>query len=314
MASITDDGSQEPHPVAKKLLSITETVLGVVIITAVGAGFVSAAERVWGFVTGAGWKSQPLDQFVGLQGRLEPYELFQWDCLLWLWLIIPIALIKLGEGIAWMLDPKERTRSRDRREKEKSAQAALEDARKAKRQVRRERVGERGRNWGRGLRKVLRSIWNGPFVAPPVPAPVTVGWVLLKICETIWRFVVAVISAAILIACSVWVWSLLNPPLKDQMIISAEIGNAACPKKDQPLLLDVTNRSSRTIGDWAVSFSTYELGRSTNLSESSLLRMDYVIAPYENITFCLSRPELGRAPEGPVRYRPQIEWANELEK
>lgn len=41
-------------------------------------------------------------------------------------------------------------------------------------------------------------VWGGPFRTPPIQHPITVGWVLLKVLETIWRlFLVVVVAVAL---------------------------------------------------------------------------------------------------------------------
>jgi hypothetical protein len=199
MATI-NEGSREPHPMAKTMLSVTGAVLVLGLTFSVLAGLGSAAPRLWGVVAGSGWVSRPFDQFLGLEGQLGSKGIFQIDCLWFLLLIIPFGLIKLGEGIEWALDPRERAKSRERAAEERRAQAAQEDVRKVERQARRERVTERSFRFGKAIRRAMRKIWDGPFVTPPISSPVSVGWVLLKVLETIWRLGVILLSAVFLLA------------------------------------------------------------------------------------------------------------------
>lgn len=199
MATISEV-SREPHPIAKKMLSITDIVLALCPTVSVLAGLGSATRRLWGIVAGSGWLPLPFDQFLRLEGQLGTKGIFQIDCLWFLLLIIPFGLIKLGEGIEWALDPRARSKSRQRAAEEKRTQAAQEGVRKIKRRARRERVTDLSFHFGRTIRRAMRKIWDGPFVTPAISSPVSVGWVLLKVLETIWRLGVILLSTVLLLA------------------------------------------------------------------------------------------------------------------
>lgn len=139
-----------------------------------------------------------------------------------------------------------------------------------------------------GSKGFIHSIWNGPFFIGKLSPPVSVGDVLLKIMETVWRLLVAAIGLVLLIALALvaWIYVLepsLFPPLKDQIEVEAMFDDGSGPppinispagaqveepfhcSPEFPLKIKFANRSSEPVGRVGFSIEGYEQGRSRNL-------------------------------------------------
>lgn len=91
---------------------------------------------------------------------------------------------------------------------------------------------------------ILQSIWNGPFHVGKLAQPISVGDVLLKILEVLWRAIISVIALSVCVAVYVtYIHSALFPPLKDNII--AEAFYAADFVAPPPLVQTVTGGSPR---------------------------------------------------------------------
>jgi hypothetical protein len=131
-------------------------------------------------------------------------------------------------------------------------------------------------------RRIATAIWNGPFHIGPLQQPVSVGDVLLKLLETAWRLVVAVIALALAIAIAATVWSTVIAPkffpsAASKISVIAEYddgtkplppapvplpGQVAPPKpyrcnKDYPIKVTFQNNSERPINVYGFSLKAY---------------------------------------------------------
>lgn len=161
-----------------------------------------------------------------------------------------------------------------------------------------------------GSKGIVRSIWNGPFFIGKLSPPVSVGDVLLKIMETVWRLLVAAIGLVLLIALALVAWiyvlePLLFPPLKDQIYVEASVDDGSGPppinigsasakaekpfrcSPEFPLKVRFANRSDVSIGKIGFSIEGYARGRSRNLVRNGGWReADAVIPPGYTWTSC----------------------------
>lgn len=162
-----------------------------------------------------------------------------------------------------------------------------------------------------------RRIWNGPFAAPPLQQPVSVGWVLLKVLETLWRLLVILAVLGGLLAAWVYIDPIVNPPLRNQLAVLVrdnDPGCAASPTK--PIGVEVRNRSKVIVGEWLLEMNAYEEGRSSDLADrdyvSNPIEMDALLYPGTVAGFCFPRPALTSVTSRPITYVAQIGWAFEV--
>lgn len=186
------------------------------------------------------------------------------------------------------------------------------------------------------LGRATRAIWNGPFYIGKLAQPASVGDVLLKVLETIWRTVVALI---LLIAIGLgigglWVQllaPLMFPPLKDQIVATAiyDVEGVTPPPivqkgsdrpetkfrctADYPLKVIFRNRSSETAAEIGFAIEARRSGYSKNLVSysQSTYENDYILRPGRAAAQCWSLPGFGEAEVDPseLEYGVKIEWA-----
>lgn len=90
---------------------------------------------------------------------------------------------------------------------------------------------------------LLSAIWNGPFFVGKLTQPVSVGDVLLKILEVLWRAIILIIVLGVSVAGYVYyVHPVLYPPVKDS--IRAKAFYAADTQRPPPLVKTVTGAKS----------------------------------------------------------------------
>jgi hypothetical protein len=159
----------------------------------------------------------------------------------------------------------------------------------------------------------LRKVWDGPFKTPPLQQPISVGWVLLKIFESLWRLflVVCLLVASGLLA--IWI-STLNP-LSSR--VRVEISDSAeCRAKGYPIRALITNRSSKTLGEVDVELKVYPRGKSENVASylSATHELRDILGPHERNGYCLAMPELEPGSTGPYTVAANVTYASELSK
>jgi hypothetical protein len=136
---------------------------------------------------------------------------------------------------------------------------------------------------------ILQSIWNGPFFVGKLTQPVSVGDVLLKILEVLWRAIISMIGLGVSVAgYFYYVYPVLYPPIKDSItgsaIYAADLppvvktvslnGKLLAPSKDEiektpcssefPLRISLFNEGSKTISRINFDVEGYAPGFSTN--------------------------------------------------
>lgn len=101
-----------------------------------------------------------------------------------------------------------------------------------------------------------RAIWNGPFYIGPLERPVSVGDVLMKVLETLWRtgLVIIGLAATALVLLLAWTWKTSEEQKRalEQMQISVRYDPDICGA-DRPLVVTFTNDGRRKIT--SVSYS-----------------------------------------------------------
>lgn len=159
----------------------------------------------------------------------------------------------------------------------------------------------------------IRAVWDGPFKTPP-QEPITVGWALLKLFETLWRLLVIVILLIALVAA--YVWQAERNPLSSQIGIQLMPASSYCRSKGWPIYALIKNKSSKTIGELGLQFRVYPEGTSTDVVSYDYLQPDlhYILKPGEVFDWCFSMPPLQGGSTGPYTVSADVRYAFELSK
>lgn len=146
---------------------------------------------------------------------------------------------------------------------------------------------------------VVRRVWNGPFYIGKLEQPATVGDVLLKVLETLWRAFLVLIALSLLFLFLTLAWygvlsPTLFPPLSKSITISATYDAGIAPivylgpkpskpfrcTKDYPIKIEFHNTSRTTVRSVAFDISANAQSHSTNLAQfPSYFTSDVVMAP-----------------------------------
>lgn len=101
-----------------------------------------------------------------------------------------------------------------------------------------------------------RAIWNGPFYIGPLERPVSVGDVMMKVLETLWRTALVVIGLAttVMLLFLGWSWKTSEDQKRAlaQMQISVRYAPDYCGA-GKPLLITLTNDGRRKISSASYS-------------------------------------------------------------
>lgn len=143
---------------------------------------------------------------------------------------------------------------------------------------------------------LVRAVWNGPFYIGPLSRPVSVGDVLLKTLETLWRAVLSIVVLLVVGGLGIAAWvqfvePTFFPPLKTQIIATAtyDDGSAKLPpaigdkpircSPDYPIKVAIKNNSETTIGHLDFSIEGRPANRSDNVIEGGAWRQADTIIP-----------------------------------
>jgi hypothetical protein len=161
----------------------------------------------------------------------------------------------------------------------------------------------------------LRRAWDGPFKTPPLAPPITVGWVLLKLFETVWRLFLILCSLAAVFAIGLW-FSAQNP-LSSQVGISLSQSFAEdCIAKGFPIHADIENKSSKTLGEVDIAFRVYPQGTSQDVVSytGSHHELRSILRPGEALGWCFPMPQLEPGSTGPFTVAADVTYAAALSK
>jgi len=168
--------------------------------------------------------------------------------------------------------------------------------------------------WG-----ILRAVWNGPFFIGELAQPVSVGDVLLKVLETLWRVLIAILGTTIAVVAAVVLWTAilspkLFPPLKGQIEAVAVFDDGTLPPPiyisvagttqqpppkpthctpDYPLKVTFYNRSKETVGSIGFELSAHLAGHTDDqIAYGRILESDRIIEPGTGWITCWAVPAL----------------------
>jgi hypothetical protein len=103
-----------------------------------------------------------------------------------------------------------------------------------------------------------RSIWNGPFYIGPLERPISVGDVLMKVLETLWRtgLVIVGLATTLLVLVLGWTWKTSEDQKRalQQIQISVRYAPDICGE-DRPLLVTLTNDGRQKVSSLSYSVS-----------------------------------------------------------
>jgi len=161
----------------------------------------------------------------------------------------------------------------------------------------------------------LRGVWDGPFRTPPLAQPITVGWVVLKLFETLWRLLLIACILIGLAIVGIWISSL--NPLASQISIKVSRENRSdCLAKGWLIHVDIENRSRKTVGEVHLQLRVYPQGKSEDVALYLSANHDLhdIIRPGEALSYCMAMPELEAGSIGPYTIGADVTYAEALAK
>lgn len=164
------------------------------------------------------------------------------------------------------------------------------------------------RHW---LKRMLGAVWSGPFSLGPLKRPATVGDIIAKMLEVIWKSLMALVAAALAIGATVGVaslWTQATSPQPSDIQLIAKARDPECDP-DLPFSITATNESSSTVSSLTYSIQATEEGRSTNLVKRYAWESDFLISPGKTVAWCIETPRLEPLPDGRVIWRAQPRYA-----
>lgn len=190
---------------------------------------------------------------------------------------------------------------------------------------------------------ILKAIWKGPFYIGPLSQPVSIGDVLLKLLETIWRLVISMIALAIVAGLGIYAWveivePALFPPLKSQISVTAEYDDGTAPEKlppisqtpsnapaakieklvrefrctpDHPIKVTMRNNASKQVRSVSFSIEGYLEGYSENyVTDASWRTSTAIMPPSAGWMGCYAASVSGGVDPSLLKYKINV-WAAE---
>lgn len=159
----------------------------------------------------------------------------------------------------------------------------------------------------------LQKVWDGPFKTPQLEQPISVGWVLLKILETLWRAVVVLLLLIAAVLAFVW-WSEAHP-LASQVTVQLSRSQEWCRARGWPIEAFITNNSRKTLGQIDLKFRVYPFGSSQDVAAyavGSTPELNRIIAPGGVLDWCFSMPQIDSDAKGPFTIAADVTSVSEL--
>jgi hypothetical protein len=159
----------------------------------------------------------------------------------------------------------------------------------------------------------IHRVWDGPFKTPQ-QQPITVGWALLKLFETLWRFLLVVLLMIALLA--IYVWQSERNPLSSQVGVelSDSTTNTMLCKSGYPIFATIRNDSGKNIGEVSLRFRVYPHGKSDDVALGSYNDLHDILRPHQSLQYCFPMPELKAGAAGPFTLSAEVTYAAELSK
>jgi hypothetical protein len=194
---------------------------------------------------------------------------------------------------------------------------------------------------------ILMAIWNGPFHIGKLTRPVSVGDVLLKFLEVLWRTVVAIVGIGLAVTLGIagyyYVISpVLFPPIKDKISVSAfyaanlreppplvttvapngepllpsmeDILKEPC-SKEFPIRISAINNSNETLASMGFDLKGYAPGSSADFVENwGYQTSDTILLPKRGWSNCYAVTTRGGMDPSKLRYEVEVWSAQALEE
>lgn len=184
--------------------------------------------------------------------------------------------------------------------------------------------------WGEVAAVFALWVWNGPFHVGQLTRPVSVGDVILKMLETLWRALVLIVVVPIIVLLIVVIWQYIVdptffPPLKNKIEATARWDDGVAPivtigsgqkpfrcSKEYPLKVEFYNRSRRIVRDTSFSVVANLPNRSTNVFEHYFsAHLDAVMQPQSGWTQCYAIQLQSGIDPSSVEYKVTIDAVSE---
>lgn len=148
--------------------------------------------------------------------------------------------------------------------------------------------------FGSRVKRVLRAVWDGPFSLGSLSRPASLGDVLAKIIEIVWKSVISVFGVLVVSVLAVVGYSLYldaTRPSAEDIVLTIRLNDVGC-SSEFPVGIIAKNNSSHTVKSMNYSIYANEIGRSTNLVEYGYLSSDFIVGPGEVVAWCIAEPIL----------------------
>lgn len=161
--------------------------------------------------------------------------------------------------------------------------------------------------------RTLERAWDGPFKTPPLQQPISVGWVFLKVLETLWRtFLILCVVVTVFLG-FVW-WSERNP-LSSGISVELSPSTDYCQRKGWPITAHIVNKTRKTIGELGLQFRVYPQGTSQDVANGlSSPELHNILTPGQSLDWCFAMPEVEAGATGPYTVAADVTYASELPK
>lgn len=174
---------------------------------------------------------------------------------------------------------------------------------------------------------LIRRVWNGPFYIGVLQQPASIGDVLLKILEVLWRiFLILAATLAIFFAYFALVHDQLFPPLREKVEADVIFDPAVSPQfqpdrtfeenisltapwchGERPIRLVLFNRSDAEVVGTTFSIEAFESGLSKNvILDGGWLTSDQIIPPGEHRISCLRLNYAAGVDPSKLRYEVEM--------
>jgi hypothetical protein len=190
----------------------------------------------------------------------------------------------------------------------------------------------------------MRSIWDGPFFIGKLTQPVSIGDVLLKTLEVLWRVAITLIGLAIvtgtaLMAYAYIIGPVFFPPIEDSIVANAFYaadlqepppmvptiplgGKPSLPTMDElkkepcteefPVRVSLFNNGSSTISSVSLRLEGYTPGFSTNYVENWNFTDEHILRPGEGWSGCYGVRTKDNVQPSKLKYKIEIWSASEI--
>ena len=127
-----------------------------------------------------------------------------------------------------------------------------------------------------------RAVWNGPFYVGPLTRPISVGDVLMKLLETLWRAAVIMVAAVAALLAMLWTQDKRASDARDKALRNTTVAASYDPDTcgfARPIKVLVTNTGKRPL-----SYVSYEVmilsgAGGQNLAPTSLSNLSVTDVP-----------------------------------